>query len=283
MGEINDRALTEPAPAARHPKWVALLCGALCTGLIICVWTTGAVPQVVFGHDVMVLLDGGWKWKWGFVPHTDYYSPFGALTFLLVALGIDVSGSMVHALAAATCLVAAFALPLGLYAAFSRLHPAAAFAAVILLIAAAVTPHELRFGSEAWSYAAVYNRWAYALFGIAVLVIAVPPRTHWRWSEWTDGAIAGACVALLIFLKISYGLLAVAIFIGFAPFQLRKLGYWAGAAAIGAFVVLVFGILLRWGYPMLLTDMKIASQARHGLGVSALHEWRARSGLTSWR
>ncbi|HSH37351.1 MAG TPA: hypothetical protein VK993_01085, partial [Chthoniobacterales bacterium] len=244
----------------RFATAAAVLCALLCAALILCVWWTGAVPQIVFGHDLMVLLEGGWKWKWGFMPHIDYYSPFGALTFLLVALGIDLSGSMVHALPTATCIVGTVALPLALYAAFTRLHPIVAFAAVVVLIAAAVAPHELRLPSEVWSYAAVYNRWAYALFGVATIIIAVPPAISWKWSEWVDGLIAGACVALLIFLKISYGLLAVGVVIGFAPFQRRNLGYWLGALLAGTVVVLLFGAVLRWGYPLLLKDMQIASR-----------------------
>lgn len=273
MGEIDNRAVSSAPRLGRHTIGLAGLTALVCSGLILCVWWTGAVPQVVFGHDVMVLLDGGWKWKWGFVPHTDYYSPFGALTFLLVAFGIDLSGSMAQALPAATCLVALFALPLAIYAAFTRLQPIAACAAVIVLIAAAVAPHELRFASEVFSYAAVYNRWAYALFGVGLLVVAVPPASGWRGTDWIDGAIAAACAALLIFLKISYGLLAAAIFVGFAPFRPRKLGYWAGAVLAVASVLLLFGILLRWGFPMLLADMKIASRARHGLGLAQLIEW----------
>ena len=272
MGEIDTPPLTSSPAFNRYATAAAVLCGLFCTILIGVVWWTGAVPQIVFGHDVMVLLEGGWKWKSGSVPHTDYYSPFGALTFLLVAVGMDLSGSMVGALPAATCIVGVVALAMALYATFSRLHPLAAFAATVILIAAAVTPHELRFDSTVWSYAAVYNRWAYALFGVAAIVIGLPPRP-WKGAEWTDGLIAGACVALLLFLKISYGALALAILVGFAPFRLRKLGYWGGVLLSGVAVALLFGFLLRWGYPLLLTDMQIASKARHGLGVDALLAW----------
>ncbi|MFN2476897.1 MAG: hypothetical protein ABR526_11235 [Chthoniobacterales bacterium] len=259
--------------STRYTVAAAAVCGLLCLALIVCVWWTGPVPQIVFGHDVMVLLEGGWKWKWGFRPHTDYYSPFGALTFLLVALGIDLTGSLVQALPAATCIVAALALPMALYGTFSRLHPIAAFAATILLIAAAVTPHELRFDSTVWSYAAVYNRWAYALFGVAIVTIALRPTMAWSRRDWADGLIAGACVMSLIFLKISYGLLAAAIFIGFAPFRRRSAGYWLGALLSGVLVVLFVGLLLRWGFSLLLADMQIASKARHGLDAAQFLKW----------
>lgn len=248
----------------------ALLCGA---ALIGTVWWTGAVPQIVFGHDVMVLLDGGWKWRWGFAPHKDFYSPFGALTFLLIALGIEISGSLLHAIPAATCIVALLALPLAVYASFTRLHPLIALAATVVILATAVAPHELRFGSDVWSYAAIYNRWAYPLFGVVMLIAAVRPFQPLRWKDWADGLIVGSCIALLIFLKISYGLLALALFAALAPIRPRSRAYWLGALISGLAWLVLFGFLLSWGFSYLIEDMRIASQARQGLGPLGLIRW----------
>ncbi|HEX8532568.1 MAG TPA: hypothetical protein VF662_00205 [Allosphingosinicella sp.] len=283
MPEIEPAAANVPAPG--RSGWLAdasnsrlgtlcLLFAALqCALLIGTTWWTGAVPQMVFGHDVMVLLDGAWKLKWGITPHSDFYSPFGVLTFLVIAVGIDLTGSLVHAIPAATCIVALFALPLALYASFSRLHPLIALAATIVLIATAVAPHELRFGSDVWSYAAIYNRWAYPLFGIAMLIMAVRPSEPAGWKDWADGLIVGSCTLLLIFLKISYGLLAVALIVGFAPIRLRGRRYWFGVLVSGLAWLLAFGFLLDWGFGHLLQDMRIAAGARHGLGPIELLRW----------
>jgi hypothetical protein len=244
-----------------------------CTILICTVWWTGAVPQMVLGHDVMVLLEGGWKSYWGFAPHKDFYSPFGALTFLLLALGIEISGSLVHAIPAATCIVAFVALPLAVYASFTRLHPLIATAAAVVIIAACVAPHELRFSHDDWSYAAIYNRWAYALFGVLMLIISAVPFKPRRWKDLADGLIAGSCIMLMIFLKISYGLLALALFAAFAPVHVRKRAYWLSALISSLVWLAVFGFLLEWGFSYLLEDMRIASQARQGLEPSALVGW----------
>ena len=185
MGVAEQPLISAPAASGagwlRHVLAARLTAICIASAVVICVvligtvWWTGAVPQMVFGHDMMVLLDGGWKWKAGFTPHMDFYSPFGAVTFLLVAIGIDLSGSLVHAIPTATCVVAVVALPLAAYAAFTRLHPLIALAAVIIVVASAVAPHSLRYGSEAWSYAAIYNRWAYALYAVVMLIVAVRP------------------------------------------------------------------------------------------------------------
>ncbi len=261
------------APSARLHKVSLAASALLCTLLIAAIWSTGAVPQMVFGHDVMVLLDGGWKLHWGFTPHTDFYSPFGVLTFLLIAMGIELSGSLVQAIPAATCIVALAALPLALYASFTRLHPLIALVATIVLVATAVAPHELRFESEVWSYAAIYNRWAYPFFGIAILIMAVRPPEPARWKDLADGVIVGSCTLLLIFLKISYGLLALALIAGFVPIRLRGRAYWIGVFASGLAWLVAVGVLLEWGFDYLLEDMGIAAGARHGLGPIELVRW----------
>lgn len=272
MGDV-DRPSAEPFARPRATTICLLAALFLCSGLIGIVWWTGAVPQRLFGHDMIALLDGGAKWRAGFVPHVDYYSPFGVFLFVLVGAGIDLAGSMVDAIPTATCLLALLALPLAAYAAFTRLHPVVAFAATVLLVATALAPSALRFGSDGWSYAAIYNRWAYPLLGTAVLIMAARPFRASRRGDRVDGAIVGSLVTVLIFFKISFGLLALGLFAGLAPVRPRARDYWAAAAMAGLVWSLLAGWLLRWGYSAMLGDMAIASHARHGLGPEAFLYW----------
>jgi hypothetical protein len=64
--------LTSSDPGYKWPMIALSL--AVCLTVIACTWYTGAVPQMVFGHDLFALLEGGWKWNWGILPHHDYYS-----------------------------------------------------------------------------------------------------------------------------------------------------------------------------------------------------------------
>src|SRR3954447_19151484 len=87
-------------------------------------YRTGMLPQLIFGHDLFALLDGAWKWKWGSIPHLDYYSPVGLLTYAIIALGLKVSGNIHDAMPAAVALFALFLLPPLLFASFTRMRPA---------------------------------------------------------------------------------------------------------------------------------------------------------------
>nr|MDQ2659988.1 hypothetical protein [Verrucomicrobiota bacterium] len=263
---------------SRTHALVAVATAIVCLGLVFCVWKTGAVPQMLFGHDLIFFLDGAWKWKWGMLPHVDYYSPASALTFLLPAIGAALSGNMIDAFPVAISVFALFVLPLALYATFSRMRPVAAALASLIIVAACLAPHELRFESSAWSYSAFYNRWGYALFCIGLLVVTVSPRKQSCWFEVLDGGIAGLVVSLLIFLKISYGLLALAVLFAFIPIVRRNLFYYATAFLAVMAVGFVFGILLHWDFASFARDMGLAAHARKNLGVASLVGWA----LTLW-
>jgi hypothetical protein len=250
----------------RAESTLLIACAILCTLLIACRWYAGPLPQIIFGHDMMVLLEGGWKWKWGIIPHRDFYSPFGALNYALVAWGSTLGGGMVNALPAAVCLVALCTLPAILYAAFTRMPVAVASLAVLVIMAETLAPNGLRFSSVDWTYAFVYNRWAYSLFCIALVVIALPLSKSSKCKESLDGSIVTACVVTSILVKISYGLLLGAVFLGYVLVRRRRLSYYGGAF-VGALVLVgVFGILLHWSFGGLLRDMSLAAHARSGLG-----------------
>ena len=256
--------------AARR-VWL-LVTAAICLAMLLTVWWTGPLPQMLFGHDMMFLLDGGWKWHWGYRPHVDYYSPFGAVSYLLVGAGIGLSGGLPNAMPAAVCVFALTFLPVCLYVAFSRFNVIAAAAATVVLLAMVLAPHVMKFGSGGWSYATVYNRWAYLLFCILLMTVTFRPR-EWRWADALDGLIAATCVCLAMMLKISYGLLAVMLFALAMVLRPRTLRFWAAALAGAVVWFVVFGLLLRWTYAQMLGDIGIASQSRAGLGPAGLVQW----------
>jgi len=248
-----------------------LICtGVVCFGILGCVAYTGPLPQNIFGHDLFALLDGGWRWQWGIVPHADYYSPMGALSYLLVFLGISASGSLADALPTAVWLFGLCLLPFLLYVTFTRMVPLVAALACVAVLAAAVAPHQLRFGSEAWSYAGIYNRWGYALLSLALLTIAVTPFNQTIWKEIGDGGITGACIALLVCLKISYGCVAIAVFGVCTIINRRSLKFYIASVVAMATWAVVFGFLIHWAFVSFSHDMLLAFRARDGLGLGAV-------------
>lgn len=245
----------------------------ICAAMILGVRRTAPLPQILFGRDLIYLLDEGWKWKWGIVSQTEYYSPIGSLTSLFVAFGMNIGGSMAKALPTAICGFAIALLPLALYVSFRRLHPLVAWVAVLVIMATALTPHMLCFGSEAWSYAASFIRWEYALFCIVLLIAMVAPSDRSRRNEAIDGVIAGFSTAFLTFLTMSGGLLAVAMLVVFAISKGRRLSYTAGAVGGAAGTAITIGSLLTWDVPSLVRGMSLEVSAWQGRGAEELILW----------
>jgi hypothetical protein len=83
---------------------LAILCGATVL--------TGAVPTRIYGHDIFFLLGNSWRIVNGMRPHVDFYSPWGPVTFLTVALGLKLSHNTVNGVGYGT---AVFGLVTGLW------------------------------------------------------------------------------------------------------------------------------------------------------------------------
>jgi len=230
------------------------------------------VPQIIFGHDLMLALDGGWKWHWGIRPHVDYYSPSGVVSYLLIDLGLRVSGGMAQALPAAICLFAALLLPASLYVSFSRMPPPIAAMTTLVMIAAVLAPHQLRFPSHAFTYATIYNRWGYGLLCVALLAITSSSLRSSKAKETVDGALAATCVLILLFLKISFGVLAILLFVSWLFVRRRLTEYYLAAVVAGGIWLAIFGFLLHWNFGNFGADMLIALGAREGLKIAGVFE-----------
>ena len=67
---------------------------------LICVATAviGAVPTRRYGHDIFFFLGNGWRVINGQRPHLDFTSPWGPVSFLVSALGLTISRSVIESL-----------------------------------------------------------------------------------------------------------------------------------------------------------------------------------------
>ena len=248
-------------PRLRAKTATVLSSALVCVLLIVVVKNTGPLPQIRFGRDLIYLLDGAWKLKWTALPQTEYYSPVGSLAFLSVAIAMDLGGSIVKAPMLAMCAFGIVLLPMALSAAFRRLQPVMAWLAVLVIMATAMAPHVAGFSSDAWSYAAFYERWQQALFCTLILLVAAAPPNRPPRSEAIDGAIAGIVITALIFLNIALGVLALVIWIAFGITSRRHLFHYMAAAIVGLFVGLIILALLKWNMPNLLTALSLEVRA----------------------
>ncbi len=184
-------------------KWVvtAVFC-VLCVAALTA--SLGAIHARLYGHDIFFLLDNGWRALHGQRVHVDYVSAWGPLTFLLVAAGLAASGGSV---AAVTYANAMFAVGAGLWAIWlaagrSRSFLVVIWASFVALMAAA--PFALGDPPAMTSQAMIYNRYGDVLLFLAMLECFVPGR-----RKWLEPTLTGCVLGLLLFLKVSYFLIAV--------------------------------------------------------------------------
>ncbi len=229
----------------------------------------GAIHARLYGHDIFFLLDNGWRTLHGQRVHVDYSSAWGPLTFLLIAAGLAVSGGSV---AAVTYASAFFAVVTGAWSAWlaagrSRSMTGIVFPCFIALLAAA--PFALGDPPLWTSHGMVYNRYGYALLGVIMLECFLPAdESHSRRRRLSESILTGCAVAILLFLKVTYFLVALPLLgtslLLWKPRRDRALAYAAGFGA----TAIVFLAYLRFNVVAMANDLLAAAAARSGsLGV----------------
>ena len=223
----------------------------------------------LYGHDIFFLLDNGWRALHGQRVHLDYSSAWGPLTFLLIAGGLAISGASVAAIGYANAFVA---LAAGLWAAWlaaprSRSVTAIAYPCLVALLVAA--PFALGDPPFATSHGMVYNRYGYALLAL-IMIECFQPAAESTSSRriWIEPVLTGCAASLVLFLKITFFLVALlflAVSLLFSkPSKERLVGY---AIGFGALTV-IFLAYLRFDVGAMLNDLLAAGAARRGsLGV----------------
>src|SRR5262245_41222233 len=74
---------------------LALLCIAAVAGIVLVIGPS----YIAAPWDVFVLIDGAWRICSGQIPHTDFHNPIGALVYAVFALGMEINGPSLQALA----------------------------------------------------------------------------------------------------------------------------------------------------------------------------------------
>ena len=134
---------------------LALICGGCAL--------VGAVPTFIFGHDDFFLLENGWRVVNGLKPQLDFWSPWGPVTFGVVALGLKISNASANGIAYGNAI---FALITGLWTygvGRKRLQPVPGALLALYAAALACAPYPIGMAPMALSHAMAYNRYGYAL------------------------------------------------------------------------------------------------------------------------
>lgn len=223
----------------------------------------GAVPTFIAGHDNFFFLENGWRTLHGFRPHLDFWSPWGPLTFLLVALGLKISHASPNGVAYGTVIFAAVVGFWTYRVGRTRLAPAPRALLGLFAAALACAPYPLGYAPTTLSTAMIYNRYGYALLVLILLEcfqrLDMPNPNR---QEWLGGLSTGAALGLALFLKASYLLaalgLVVASLVLWFPSVRRLFGILIGFCAVG-----LCGLAyLRFELAAILRAMRMAAAAR---------------------
>ena len=229
----------------------------------------GAVPTRIFGHDIFILLDGGWRILNGQRPQVDFSPGIGPLSFWFVAAGLKLANNSVHGVGIADGLMAVLAGGWSYLLTRRRLPwmPAALISCCIALFAA--DPNPVGFPLYDFSHAMTYNRFGYALLGVLMAESFIEMQPAVRSKILLRGFSSGAIIILLILIKPSYAAVG-ALFLAISV-PTRKPVAWRliGMAAGLAMTTLGWLTYLRFDLAAVLSDLTLMAGAKSG----ALSAW----------
>jgi hypothetical protein len=256
-----DRGMKWLCRSEREVRWLgrASALAAALYFVILGVAETGPINK--YGHDVFLLLDGGWRILNGQVPYRDFYLALGPLEYMITACGMLLTHGGPHGIAIGNVI---FGVAVGIWGwllARKRMPAVAALLVTAWLILTATSPTPLGEVPGIMSPAMIYNRHGYALLGLVLVECGFASERSRFWG----GASSGIAMALLAFLKLNFFGVAGLLLLASVPLRREEMprawGFLAGlAGGLAAFV-----LYLQFAIPAFLYDMRLAAQARGSL------------------
>jgi hypothetical protein len=254
---------SESPKTSRICLTVLLVFVLLAAGLMVAM---GATVTLLYPADVPAMLDGGWRIMNGQIPHVDFFTPMGPVTFLIVAFGMRLGGACVSSIAYAN---AVFLVVFSLWAwAVARTRVTAALSFLFSLYVGFMVAASSVYGHsfKGLGYSAMYNRYGVALTALVFLEALGCPRHQFRpWSYVIQGVSTGLALAITFFLKLNFfgvaflGIMAGAIL---APQSRHR---WIGLCAGALAVSLMMLAYLRFDVAAFYHNMSMAGRLR-GVG-----------------
>jgi len=215
------------------------------------------MPQDLFGY-----LDGVYRAYLGQIPHRDFSTPQGPLQFLFPALFMKLGAAPVASVRYYNAAVLLFAIPIVIYLQRTRFNNLVAITLGVLI--GATLAAKLMLGDNIFADATIamfYNRIGYT-FLILITALSVPPwKNHNNNLATVDGALMGLLAGLLFYIKITFGLIALALIVlnlfSSRDTKEKLKGLLASAIVfllIMIAVELVYGVRFAW-----LRDMQMAT------------------------
>jgi hypothetical protein len=213
-------------------------------------------------NDVLLFVDGAYRIIAGQVPNRDFHSALGPVTYYVPAAGYWLSGNLGGALPIGMALLILALAPIAIHILTSRLHLVIALPLALFLFLVAAVPTNLGEGIEVLSFAMYYNRVGWAALGF-LLVMHLPPIRPGTTQSVRDTVCAALLVLLMLYLKISYGIVGLA-FLILMLFDSRQRSW--GASALAAVLGSCLIIEAFWRSSAdYLADLAIAGRVSGGL------------------
>jgi hypothetical protein len=214
-------------PIWRRPATGILLVALACA---LALALPGETVTTAYVNDLFIFLDGAHRIAAGQVPNRDFHTALGPLVFYIPAMGYWLAGHFGGALPVGMALLVLAMAPVLAHVLTSRLAGVIALPFGIFLLLILAMPKNLGEGIGSLSFAMFYNRVGWVALA-ALLVMHLPARGRRLGQLWLDGFCATFLTVILVYTKVTYGLVALA-FLSFVLFDQRQ-RLWAASAIAG--------------------------------------------------
>lgn len=194
-------------------------------------------------YDTFVYFDGAWRLAMGQVPHKDFHTPLGALSYLLPYWGLVLNGGFAGSIELVSFFVAvAFAL-ISICFLWGRCSAFFSIMTVAYLSLLATVPMYVGYVTDKISLAMFYNRWGWAALTL-ILISYIRPKTYSTNRLILEAFLLALLLTFLIFLKITYAVIGLMFLpvLAFGTVRQRQL-----AISAGVITVLMLA-LVEWAF-----------------------------------
>ncbi|HVI91624.1 MAG TPA: hypothetical protein VM659_25230, partial [Dongiaceae bacterium] len=160
--------------------------------------------------DLFVPLDGAWRMHNGQLPHLDFYTPIGDLYYLILKIAAALFGMQPKLVVWANLLMVPVAAVAATYCSRDRLPNSLRAVLVIMVGLFCMSPRSLDTLNSI-SFLASYNRHSWALLIPLTIMTITPTGSSSRRASLTDGVVGSLLLLALLYLKVTFGLAALAI------------------------------------------------------------------------
>ena len=248
------KSRTRVGPRAFSLPWTILAVGVVLAALLA---LPGQTVTTKYVNDLFIFLDGAYRIVGGQVPNRDFHTSLGPLAFYLPALGYALTGRLAAAMPVGMALCVLLLGAIGAHVIASRMRAAIGLPLAIFLLLTAAVPLNPGEGLADLSFAMFYNRLGWAALGL-LLVMYLAPREPSRRQAVLDTVCASVLTLFLIYLKVSYGLVAVA-FVALIATDRRQWRWAVVTLALCALACLLVELIWR-GTASYWADLELARE-----------------------